>query len=424
MARSRSTRAETAFFASAAGLLALHAAVDAFLAPEPGTAWSDHLLRGSASLALLSAAAVFYPRQRAGVRSALAAILGVLSLEAAILAVVDARGIGARGEDWTGFLLAPLGLGLLGLAVMLLWRSRKPGRMRLLRRAGVVLASVLVAYWVIAPLAIAIGAAHRPRAQVVSPDLGLRYEDVTLTTSDGLDLAAWYVPSRNGAAVISFPARSGKLPHARMLARHGYGVLLLDARGYDSSEGDSNMFGWGSTADVDAAVGWLRKRPDVERNRVGGIGFSVGGETMLEAAASNVGLRAVVSEGAGERSVRESLLRGPRGWFALPTAAVQTAALAVLSGRLPPPSLADVTPRIAPRPIFLIYAASGAGGEELQPHYFEAARRPKAMWRIPEATHTGGLAARPEEYERRVVGFFDHALLDRAASRSEHAPLP
>ena len=42
---------------------------------------------------------------------------------------------------------------------------------------------------------------------------------------------------------------------------------------------------------------------------------------MLQAAASNTGLRAVVSEGAGARSVREDLLRGPQGWLALPEAA-------------------------------------------------------------------------------------------------------
>ena len=32
------------------------------------------------------------------------------------------------------------------------------------------------------------------------------------------------------------------------------------------------------------------------------------------------------------------------------------------------------------------------------------------LWEIPEAHHVGGLQARPEEYERRVVGFFDEAL--------------
>lgn len=35
-------------------------------------------------------------------------------------------------------------------------------------------------------------------------------------------------------------------------------------------------------------------------------------------------------------------------------------------------------------------------------------------WEIPEASHTGGITARPDEYERRVVGFFDRALLEDA----------
>jgi uncharacterized protein len=419
MHRLRATRTEIMLFEIAIAVIALHAIVDAFLALEPGIGWSDHLVRGSSSLAILFAAGVLYPRLRSGARATLAAVLGVLSLEGAGLAIFDARAVGARGEDWTGFLLAPVGVALCGMAVMLLWRSRKPGRLRYVRRGGIVLGGVLVAYWVVLPLAFAIGATHRPRAAVEPADLGRPYEEVTLRTSDDLRLAAWYVPSRNGAAVISFPTRQGKLSHARMLVRHGYGVLLLDTRGYDGSDGDPNMFGWGAAEDIHAAVAWLRERPDVESGRVGGIGFSVGGELMLEAAASNEGLRAVVSEGAGERSIRESLPRGPRGWLAIPAAAVQTAALAVLSGEAPPQSLADLTPEIAPRPIFLIYAGRGNGGEELQPYYFEAAREPKKLWGIPEASHTGGLAARPKEYERRVVDFFDSTLLSGKSGAPE-----
>ena len=213
---------------------------------------------------------------------------------------------------------------------------------------------MLAAYWLVVPVAIAILATHRPRADVAPAELGRPYQELTIRTSDGLDLAAWYVPSLNGAAVISYPTRQGKLPQARMLVRHGYGVLLLDARGYDGSEGDPNLFGWAGARDIDAAVAWLQGRPDVTGGRIGGIGFSVGGEMMLQAAASNTGLRAVVSEGAGVRSVREDLIRGPRGWLALPESAVQTAAVAVLSGTRPPPSLdgsrpAHLTPSAPPR---------------------------------------------------------------------------
>ena len=95
----------------------------------------------------------------------------------------------------------------------------------------------------------------------------------------------------------------------------------------------------------------------------------------------------------------------------LPEVAVQTAAVAVMSGTAPPPSLTDLIPRISPRPLLLIYAGHGGGGEELQPDYYRAASAPKTLWEIPEAGHVGGFDARPAEYERRVVRFFDHALL-------------
>jgi fermentation-respiration switch protein FrsA (DUF1100 family) len=404
-------RADVVVFLGAVSILALHVAIDSFVAPEPGTGPGDHLLRGVATLSVLALAALVHPRLPAGGRAALSAAFGVLALEGAALAIADARAVGARGEDWTGFLLLPLGVALVGSAVALLWRSRKPRRLRYLRRAGIVVATVLVAYWLIVPAAIGILATHRPRADVPPADLGRPYEQATIPTSDGLRLAAWYVPSRNGAAIVSYPTRQGEVPQARILARHGYGVLLVDARGYDGSEGDPNAFGWEGTKDIDAAVAWLRRRPDVEPGRIGGIGFSVGGEAMLQAAASNSRLRAVVSEGAGVRSVREDLLRGPSGWFALPESALQTAAVAILSGTPPPPSLADVVPRIARRPVLLIYAGRGGGGEELNPEYFRAAAQPKTLWEIREAGHVGGFAARPREYERRVVGFFDRALL-------------
>ena len=409
--RVESARLDVLLFSGATAIVAVHAIVDSFAAPEPGTGPEDHLLRGSVSLAILALAAVAYPRLRDGARAALAAALGALALEGAALAIADARAVGARGEDWTGFLLLPVGLVLLALAVVLLWRSRKPGRFRNLRRGAIVIATVVAAYVLVSPLAIGILATHRPRAAVAPVELGRPYEEVTVRTAEGLDLAAWYVPSRNGAAVLSYPTRRGRLPQARMLVRHGYGVLLLDARGYDGSEGDPNLLGWEGAKDIDAAVAWLGRRPDVTEGRIGGIGFSVGGETMLEAAASNTGLWAVVSEGAGTRSVREDVLRGPRGWLALPQSALQTAAVAVMSGTAPPPALDDLVRRIAPRPTFLIYAGHGGGGEELNVEYFRAASAPKALWRIAEAGHVGGLDARPQEYERRVTGFFDRALL-------------
>ncbi len=398
-------------FGTAVALLLAHAAVDSLIAPEPGTGAQEHLVRAAATTAVLVALTLLFPRLPAGGRAAVEAVLGILALEAAGLAIADARAGGLRDEDWTGLLLLPAGLALVAVSARRLWLSRRPGGRRNLRRIARGVAVLLACYWLVLPVGVAIFATHRPRADVEPADLGRAYEHVTLRTSEGLALAAWYVPSRNGAAVISYPTREGTVAHARMLARHGYGVLLVDAQGYDGSEGDPNAFGWSGAEDVDAAIDWLGRRPDVSGGRIGGIGLSVGGEVMLEAAATNPLLRAVVSEGAGVRSVREHLLRGPRGWFSLPEAAVETAALAAMTATRPPPALTDLLPRIAPRPVLLVYAGRGGGGEELSPTYFQAARQPKSLWKIPESRHLGGLEARPRAYESRVVGFFDRALL-------------
>ena len=196
-----------------------------------------------------------------------------------------------------------------------------------------------------------------------------------LTTSDGLKLRAWYVPSRNGAAVIAFPGRSQPVPHARMLIRHGYGVLLLDRRGEGASEGDYNAFGWAGERDLRAAIGFLQQRPDVDPDRIGGLGLSVGGELLLQTAAHTPALRAVVSEGAGQRSLAEHLDNPELGtvqrWFTGMLA--QTAAVAVLSNSAPPDGLADLVPRIAPRPVLLIEALHGNPDEVLNEVYDRAA---------------------------------------------------
>src|SRR5512133_907325 len=372
-------------FAGGAAVVALHTVADAFIWPERGTEWSDHLVPGFATLAVLAAMLALFWFARPGLRAVLALVLGALAVEGAALAIIDARNVGVRGDDCTGLLLGPAGVALCLVGIVLVWRSRKAGLLRWPRRAGLALAALLGAYWVVAPLAMAIVATHRPRQADAPVALGMPDQHVTLRTGDGLRLAGWYVRSRNGAAVVSYPTRKGKLPQARMLIRHGYGVLLLDARGYDGSDGAPNMFGWGETKDVDAAVAWLRSQPDVRDGRIGGIGFSVGGEMMLEAAAENSDLRAVVSEGAGIRSIREELLHGVRSIPIIPTQAVQTAALTVLSGTPPPPSLDDLAKRIAPRAVFLIYAEHGAGGEDLNESFYRAAGEPKQLWRVEGA---------------------------------------
>jgi hypothetical protein len=404
---------ESLVFLTSVALLALHVLDDGFFQPEPGTSAGDNVLYVSVFVGVLVAAAVVYPRVRPGARAAIAAITGVACLAYAAMALAEAFGQGLAGHDYTALLLLPAGIALLALAGVTLWRYRRTGgsrTRRYLRRAGIGVVAILLAMLVAQPLALAIGLTHRPRAAVEPADLGRPYEEVTLTTEDGLDLAAWYVPSENGAAVIVFPGRGSRVPQARMLVEEGYGVLMLDMRGQGESEGVANPFGWDSPADLDAAVAYLQERPDVEEGRIGGIGFSVGGELMIDAAAETEGIAAVVSEGAGERSWRESALQGSGGWSQLPTVFALNGIITVITGDAAPPSLKDLVAGISPRPLFLIYATNGQGGENLNPQYYEAAGEPKEIWEITTGGHTGGFEAEPEEYERRVLAFFENAL--------------
>ncbi len=411
-------RSSHGLFVLGSAVLALHVTDDSFLQPQPGTSALDHLAGGLIPIVALAIAAWAYPRLRAGTRGVLAILVGVFGLvmslsEAAYYSVK----VGPTGDDYTGLLAIPAALLLLGLGIATLWTSRRldDGLLRrYVRRLLRAAVAAVLAFHVVFPVALGYVTTHVARPYVPAANLGTDYENVTLTTSDGLELEGWYIPSQNGAAVIAFPGRKGTQAHARMLARHGYGVLLFDRRGEGESDGDSNMFGWGGEKDIFAAIDFLKEQPDVDDHRIGGIGFSVGGELLLQAAAENGDLAAVISEGAGTRTFSEDIqeFEGLGRLWGYPILAMKTAAVSVFSNTMPPPDLTTLVPRIAPRPVFLIWAPK-TGGENMNPVYHRLAGSDATIWKIPESEHIQGIAARPDEYERRVVDFFDESLLGR-----------
>jgi uncharacterized protein len=419
-------RSEARVFRAAVAICAIAALDDAFVHPEPGTTAGDHLASGLAPAGVALVLALLYPRMRAGLRATVAIVCGVLALTAGVADGFRHVWLDRlAGDDLTAMLAGLSGAALVGLGVMTLWRTRRLDerpRRRYLRRALVAAGAAVAGLFVVFPVAFAIVATHRARAPADAVELGRPYEPVSFTTRDGLGLVGWYVPSRNRAAVILSPGRAGPARQARMLVGHGYGVLLFDRRGEGESDGDFNAFGWGGDDDIEAAVSFLHRREDVDPARIGGLGLSVGGEMMIQAAAEDPRLRAVVSEGAGARSLAEH-------WDTPGAAAVQkpfstwvaqTAALTVLVNQPPPPSLTSLIDEIAPRPLLLIRGLDGQPQEALNSVYYDAAGPPKALWEVPGAGHTAALSAQPRAYERRIVGFFDRALLrGRVAARPE-----
>ena len=408
-----SLRTETLVGRCSLAVVALHVADDSFLQPQPGTSAGDHLASGLVPIAALALVAAVYPRLRAGIRAATAMTLGAIGIAFGAPGAYYLLEGNASGDHYTGLLAILGGAVLIVIGLVTLWKARRSEgsrRRRYLRRSLILALTPAIAYFLVFPVGFSYLYTHTgPTAS--TPDLGVPFERVTVTTSDSLELSAWYVRSQNRAAVIVFPGPA-RTDEARMLIRHGYGVLLLEPRGQGSSEGDNVR--WAGDRDLLGGVAYLQNRVDVNPGRIGGFGFSVGGEILLEAAAQSSGLKAVVSEGAGFRA-GEADISGAQRLLVGPVLTVITAATTVFSNQRPPPPIVDRIGRIAPRSVFLIYADPGMGGETTrQPKYYAAADEPKAIWKVPGAKHTGGIDARPAEYEQRVIEFFDRSLLQGA----------
>jgi hypothetical protein len=408
---------ERALATGAIAVVAFHVVDDNFMQPQPGTSAADHLVSGLVPLACLGVGAAVYSRVRPGLRAAIALMSGFFGVLAGTEAFHYTRAVGPSGDDYTGLLSIPAGLLLLGIGAVTLWRSRRRDDLvwwryarRLLLAAGV----ALLAMAFLLPFALGYVVTHASRAHVPTANLGAAHENVAFTTSDGLTLKGWYIPSGNGAAVISFPGRASAQKRAKILARHGYGVLLFDRRGEGQSEGDPNLLGWQGERDIHAAVAFLQRRPDVDRERIGGIGLSVGGEMMIEAAAESTQLKAIVSEGASSRSVRDELANPGGGWQELIGNGVATMATAIFSNNLPPASLKSLVPKIAPGSVFFVYGERGQSPERpANQAFYAAAGGTKAIWEVPGSGHIGGIDAQPKEYEQRLITFFNRALLTK-----------
>jgi hypothetical protein len=166
---------------------------------------------------------------------------------------------------------------------------------------------------------------------------------------------------------------------------------------------------------VGAAIEFLKTRPDVEDGRIGGVGLSSGAETLIETAGRRSDLRAVVAEGAGMRAYGDALdLPGAEKWLTLIQTWPMLAAAQVFSSETDLTSVGDFVGKREPGRLFLIAAGKGVGAEEmLNPIWAERAGGDVLLWELPEGKHTGAIDEEPEEYERRVLEFFDRRLLGR-----------
>ncbi len=129
---------------------------------------------------------------------------------------------------------------------------------------------------------------HRPRyLEPIAAEDSKRFQDLRVSTRDGADLGAWFVPAPHAdVAVLVLHGQGGsrtiEAPDVRFFADHGLAVLCPSLRAHGDSSGDWNDFGWSARADVVACV-------DELQHRVPGVPILVFGRSLGAVAAIYAG---------------------------------------------------------------------------------------------------------------------------------------
>lgn len=248
-------------------------------------------------------------------------------------------------------------------------------------------------------------------------------QEVAISAADGALLRGWFArpDAGNGDVVVLLHGvadnREGMAGFAEFLLSHGYSVLLPDARAQGESGGDLATYGVLEADDVHRWVDWLygSQHPDC----VFGMGESLGAALVLESLRTQPRFCAVVAESpfatfrevAFDR-VGEKLSTGPWLGRTLLRPAVEAGLLyARLRYKV---DLGHANPGDAVAgthvPVLLIH---GLADRNIPPQNSEEmhARNPAhtVLWEVPGAGHCGAVNAAPQEFDRRVLGWFGRA---------------
>ena len=238
--------------------------------------------------------------------------------------------------------------------------------------------------------------------------------EVRFESRDKIRLAAWYVPSRNRAAVVlthgTNADRCSLLSELRILTERGFGVLALDWPGHGNSDGEVRFDRHERDALV-ATLDWLSAREDVDPQRIGAFGFSIGGYLTAQVASYDQRIRAVVLAGTPSSFI-EYIDIAHSKWGALSRlpAHIALRQSGMPQGELEPE---NVVAAISPRPILFV---AGAVDTMVPPamaqRLYSRAGEPKEIWIVPNAAHGGYAQASRQEYPAQIAQFFSQQLLN------------
>ncbi|MCB9436447.1 MAG: alpha/beta fold hydrolase [Anaerolineales bacterium] len=265
--------------------------------------------------------------------------------------------------------------------------------------------------------------AYPPRSTYTQTpaDVGIAaWREVAFTTADGVRLEGWYIPppESNGAAILyvhGFTGNRGEfLEIAALLNQHGYGGLLFDLRNHGTSADSVTTFGLHEVRDVQAAYDYLTAQPDLDPQRIGIFGVSMGGATAIRATARMPQVKVLIVEAAfasfpqvvGDGVKRVIRITGSP--FSDLIVWMTAQELGVDVSQLRP---IDDIASISPRPILIIHGTADvvvpvSHGYRL----YEAAGDPKQLL-IVEGRHHADWANPPVgDYAATILAFLAHYL--------------
>jgi len=249
---------------------------------------------------------------------------------------------------------------------------------------------------------------RRPITAPVDKDLeGIRVVNLAATGEPAL--TAFFRFASNGRIVILLHGtganRSQLLPEARMLARHGFGVLSLDWPGQGES-GGTIQWNEPERQALTRAIDWATQAPGTKPHQVGLLGFSFGSMIALQVASADARVYALALTGAFA-DVKDLLVKNGGRW-----GGPLSSGFALLTARWHGMRYWEKRPEdliglLSPRPVLLIAGtADHAVPPSMTERLYQFAREPKSLWLVPGADHGNYAAVAPVEYERRLVQFF------------------
>lgn len=245
-------------------------------------------------------------------------------------------------------------------------------------------------------------------------ETNLNFREVTFQSHDGLTLFGRFLPARNQATILLIhplgSSNTNMLICAEFLANAGYGVFMIDLRAHGSSDGDTSTYGWREAEDVAGAVDYLLHRLDVNGQKIGVLGVSLGAQAALRGALKTDCLRALVLEGLGPVNLSDhgGRPRSLRRWINYPYHWIYYRVYEFMIGGKDT-SVTAAIGQIAPRQILLI--ASGEKDMYFNRLFFQAAKEPKELWELPDGEHGAAILKDSHAYMQRVIEFFNKAFL-------------